>query len=133
MQFLVSVFLEENSLVVHEIIGQVQQILRKYIIGLFIEMCVVSLVVCIAFWALGIKYAILLGIITGLFNVIPYIGIFLAAAISLLITFATVPGNIAAVIHPTPPGRQISYCRVSSAPRSKSTPSSPYLEWYWVK
>lgn len=89
MQFLVSVFLEENSMVVHDIVEQVQQILRKYIIGLFIEMCIVSLVVCIAFWALGIKYAILLGIITGLFNIIPYVGIFLAAAISLLITFAT--------------------------------------------
>jgi predicted PurR-regulated permease PerM len=89
MQFLVSVFLEENSLVVHDIVEQVQQILRKYIIGLFIEMCIVSVVVCIAFWALGIKYSILLGIITGLFNIIPYVGIFLAAAISLLITFAT--------------------------------------------
>ena len=89
MQFLISVFLEENSLVVHDIIEQVQQILRKYIIGLFIEMCIVSVVVCIAFWALGIKYAILLGLITGLFNIIPYIGIFSAMLISVLITFAT--------------------------------------------
>ncbi len=89
MHFLVSVFLEENSLVVHEIVEQVQHILRKYITGLFIEMCIVSLVVCIAFWALGIKYAVLLGIITGLFNIIPYIGIFTAMLVSLLITFAT--------------------------------------------
>ena len=89
MHFLVSVFLEENSLVVHDIVEQVQHILRKYITGLFIEMCIVSLVVCIAFWALGIKYAVLLGIITGLFNIIPYIGIFTAMLISVLITFAT--------------------------------------------
>lgn len=89
MHFLVSVFLEENSLVVHDIVEQVQHILRKYITGLFIEMCIVSLVVCIVFWALGIKYAVLLGIITGLFNIIPYIGIFTATLISLLITFAT--------------------------------------------
>jgi putative permease len=89
MQFLISVFLEENSLVVHEIIEQVQRILRKYIIGLLIEMCIVSVFVCIVFWALGIKYAILLGLITGLFNIIPYIGIFSAMLISVLITFAT--------------------------------------------
>jgi putative permease len=89
MHFLVSVFLEENSLVVHDIIEQVQQILRKYIIGLLIEMCVVSVVVCIAFWVLGIKYAVLLGLITGLFNIIPYIGIFTAMLISVLVTFAT--------------------------------------------
>lgn len=89
MHFLVSVFLEKNSLVVHDIVEQVQQILRKYITGLFIEMCVVSVVVCIALWALGIKYAVLLGLITGLFNIVPYIGIFTAMLISVLITFAT--------------------------------------------
>jgi putative permease len=89
IHFLVSVFLEENSLVVHDIVEKVQQILRKYITGLFIEMCVVSVVVCIALWALGIKYAVLLGLITGLFNIIPYIGIFTAMLISVLITFAT--------------------------------------------
>jgi len=100
MNFLVSVFLEENSLVVHEIIEQVQQILRKYITGLLIEMCVVSVVVCVAFWILGIKYAILLGLITGLFNIIPYIGIFTALLISVLITFATsvVAGKVLLVI-----------------------------------
>jgi putative permease len=100
MHFLVSVFLEENSLVVHDIIEQVQHILRKYIIGLFIEMCVVSVVVCIALWALGIKYAVLLGLITGLFNIIPYIGIFTAMLISVLITFATaaVAGKLLLVV-----------------------------------
>jgi putative permease len=89
MNFLISVFLEENSIVVHDIIEKVQQILRKYIIGLFIEMCVVCAVVFIAFWAFGIKYAALLAIITGLLNIIPYIGIFSAMLISFLITFAT--------------------------------------------
>ncbi len=89
MNFLLSVFLEENSIVVHDIVEKVQQILRKYIIGLFIEMCVVSVVVFIAFWSFGIKYAALLAIITGLLNIIPYIGIFSAMLISFLITFAT--------------------------------------------
>jgi len=89
MNFLISVFLEENSIVVHDIVEKVQQILRKYIIGLFIEMCIVSVVVFIAFWAFGIKYAALLAIITGLLNIIPYIGIFSAMLISFLITFAT--------------------------------------------
>lgn len=89
MNFLISVFLEENSTVVHDIVEKVQQILRKYIIGLFIEMCVVSVVVFIAFWSFGIKYAALLAIITGLLNIIPYIGIFSAMLISFLITFAT--------------------------------------------
>lgn len=89
MKFLVSVFLDENKAVVHEIIERVQYMIRKYIIGLLIEMAIVSLVVCLVFWLLGIKYAVLLGLITGLFNIIPYIGIFSALVISSLVTFAT--------------------------------------------
>jgi putative permease len=89
MRFLESVFLEENKLIVHDIIEQVQFIIRKYIIGLLMEMAIVATVVSLAFWALGINYAILLGLITGLFNIIPYIGIFTALILSSLITFAT--------------------------------------------
>lgn len=89
MRFLISVFLEENSLVIYEIVAQVQFIIRKYILGLVLEMGIVAGVCCLAFWLLGIKYAILLGLITGLFNIIPYIGIFTALLLSTLITFAT--------------------------------------------
>ena len=89
MKFLISVFLDENTKIVHDIIEQVQSIIRKYIIGLIIEMAIVSAVVCLTFWAFGIKYAILLGLITGVFNIIPYIGIFAALIISTLITFAS--------------------------------------------
>ncbi|WP_158799125.1 AI-2E family transporter [Pedobacter sp. L105] len=89
MKFLLSVFLDENSNVVHDIIEKVQHMIRKYIIGLLIEMAIVSTVVCLVFWLLGIKYAILLGLLTGLFNIIPYIGIFSALVISSLVTFAT--------------------------------------------
>ena len=89
MKFLVSVFLDENKSVVHDIIERVQYMIRKYIIGLLIEAAIVSLVVCVAFWILGIEYAVLLGLITGLFNIIPYVGIFSALVISSLVTFAT--------------------------------------------
>lgn len=89
MKFLITVFLDENAKIVHDIIEQVQYIIRRYIIGLIIEMTIVSLIICLTFWALGIKYAILLGLITGLFNIVPYIGILTALVISTLITFAT--------------------------------------------
>ncbi|WP_345949211.1 AI-2E family transporter [Mucilaginibacter sp. PAMB04274] len=89
MKFLVSVFLEDNKTLVHDIIEQVQYIIRKYIIGLLIEMAIVAGVVSIAFFLMGIKYAFLLGLITGLFNIIPYIGILTALILSAVITFAT--------------------------------------------
>jgi len=91
MRFLESVFLDENKHMVHDIIERVQFIIRKYIIGLLIEMAIVSTAVSLVFLALGVKYAILLGLITGLFNIIPYIGIFSALVVSAAVTFATAP------------------------------------------
>ena len=93
MRFLESVFQDENKKLVHDIIEQVQFIIRKYIIGLLIEMAIVSVVVCAAFMFLGVKYAILLGLITGLFNIIPYIGIFSALIVSSAVTLATAPSQ----------------------------------------
>ncbi len=88
-KFLISVFLDENAHAVNDIVEQVQSIIRKYIVGLLTEMVIVAAVVCTVFLILGIKYAVLLGLITGLFNVVPYVGIFTALVISTLITFAT--------------------------------------------
>lgn len=89
VKFLVAVFKEENSIIVYDIIRNVQAIIRNYIVGLLIEMLVVATATSTALLILGAKYAILLGLIAGLFNVIPYIGIFTALVISVLITFAT--------------------------------------------
>ena len=88
IRFLVSVFKEENSEVVYDIIAQVQTRLRQYILGLLLEMAIVSTVGCMALLILGVKYAILLGLLTGLLNLIPYIGIFISLLLSVLVTFA---------------------------------------------
>jgi putative permease len=61
-------------------------------------MAIVATILCIVFWLLGIKYAMLLGIITGLFNIIPYIGIFTALLFSILVTFATAAGTTKIVL-----------------------------------
>jgi predicted PurR-regulated permease PerM len=88
-RFILHVFDEESTPIVHNVVESIQSILRKYIIGLILEMAIVAALACIAFWIIGVKYAILLGIITGLFNIIPYVGIFSALLLSTLITFAT--------------------------------------------
>lgn len=89
LRFLVSVFRDENSRIVYDIVGNIQSIIRQYIIGLLLEMLIVAIIATVAFYFIGVKYFALLGIITGLFNIIPYIGIFTALLLSSLITFAT--------------------------------------------
>jgi predicted PurR-regulated permease PerM len=96
LRFLVWVFSEENSAIVYDIVQNVQNILRKYILGLLLEMVVVATIACTAFLLIGVKYAMLLGLIVGLFNIVPYVGIFTALFLSSLITLAT--GNVRDVL-----------------------------------
>ena len=43
----------------------------------------------IAYTIIGIKYNFLLAIITGIFNVLPYLGILIATVLGIFVTFAT--------------------------------------------
>jgi predicted PurR-regulated permease PerM len=88
IRFLVAVFKEANSEAVYDIIAQVQSRVRQYIQGLLLEMAIVSTVGCVALLIMGVKYAVLLGLLTGLLNLIPYIGIFISLLLSVLVTFA---------------------------------------------
>src|ERR1700677_1887875 len=89
IRFLVAVFPDNNSVVVYDIIAQIQSRIRQYILGLLLEMLIVTTASCLALWILGVNYAILLGLLIGLFNLIPYIGIAIALVLSTLVTFAT--------------------------------------------
>lgn len=90
--FLTSVFKEEHADKVKDIIEQIQYIIKKYILGLFLQMLIVTILMVSILSLLGIKYSVLLGLVAGIFNLIPYLGIFTALAISVLITFATAGG-----------------------------------------
>jgi putative permease len=97
-RFLLWVFGHDSQDTVHDIAENVQGIIRQYIIGLLLEMLIVSILATAVFYFVGVKYFILLGIITGLFNIIPYIGIFSALILSSLITFATATVSSAIVV-----------------------------------
>ncbi|MEO6136266.1 MAG: AI-2E family transporter [Ginsengibacter sp.] len=90
MRFVVAAFTEKNKHIIYDISEHIKNIIRKYITGLFFEMAILVVASCIVFAILGIKYVFLLGLIVGVFNLIPYVGIFSALAISTAITFATV-------------------------------------------
>jgi predicted PurR-regulated permease PerM len=89
IRFLVSVFRDENSNVVYAIIAQIQSRIRQYILGLLLEMVIVATASSLALWILGVNYWFLLGLLIGLFNLVPYIGIASALVLSTLVTFAT--------------------------------------------
>lgn len=88
-QFIISIFHNQHFERVNEGIMEIQKIIKEYISGLFIQIIIVSSFTSILLSVLGVKYAILLGVLTGLMNVIPYVGIIFSCLIACLISFAT--------------------------------------------
>lgn len=89
IRFIVAVFPEKYSLTVYDIASEVEYIVKRYLFGIFIQMSLITVLATAGFTIIGIKYAFLLGLITGIFNVIPYIGILTSLLLSCIVTFAT--------------------------------------------
>lgn len=65
------------------------EIFFKFVASQFLDAIVVGILVSIAMTIMGVKYALLLGFLIGLFNMIPYFGAIIAVAISAIITLIT--------------------------------------------
>ena len=89
LRFVLALFHDDHTPIVRETVTRIQYIIRKYILGLLIQMAIVATLSCTVFTILSIKYAFLLGMLTGILNIIPYIGIFTSLLLSVLVTFAT--------------------------------------------
>ena len=70
-------------------VDSTNRIFFKFISGQLIDAIVVGILVTIAMSIIGVKYAILLGFMIGLFNIIPYFGAIIAVVISIIITIIT--------------------------------------------
>jgi predicted PurR-regulated permease PerM len=89
MEFIHRLFAASNQSQLSEIVTQTKSVVQRYLIGLVIEAVIVATLNSVALLILGIDYAVLLGIIGALVNVIPYIGGVLAVALPMMIALAT--------------------------------------------
>jgi len=83
----------DNHGTLANILLNVKMVVQSYIVGLLIQMLVVSSLTAGGLMLIGVEYAIFLGVITALLNLIPYIGIMMATLITLLATLVT-PNNL---------------------------------------
>ncbi len=89
IEFVHRLFGVHNNTNVSEILIETKTIVQNYLIGLFIEFIIIAILNSIGLLILGIEYAILLGIIGALLNVIPYIGGVIAVALFMIIALIT--------------------------------------------
>jgi predicted PurR-regulated permease PerM len=87
-EFVSRMLQRDNRSVVSEVIIEIKTLVQKYLIGLLLEAALVAVLNAAALLILGVPYAILIGLIGALLNVIPYIGGLIAIAIPMLIAFA---------------------------------------------
>ena len=69
--------------------NRTNEIFLKFLSSQLLDAIVVGILTSIAMSLLGVKYAVLLGIMIGLFNMIPYFGAIIAIIVATLITFIT--------------------------------------------
>lgn len=92
LNFLYEVFSEENTRQVGDILTQTKTAIQSYMVGLLLEALVVAVLNSIALLILGVDYAILLGVIGAILNMIPYLGGIIAIALPVLIATVTKDG-----------------------------------------
>ena len=92
LNFLFEVFSSRNTRYVSEILQETKSAIQSYIIGLLIEASIVAFLNSVALMLLGVPYAILLGGIGAILNMIPYVGGVIAIALPVLMATVTMDG-----------------------------------------
>jgi predicted PurR-regulated permease PerM len=92
LNFLYEVFAEKNSKDVGVVLTQTKRAIQSYMFGLLLEALIVAALNSVALIILGVEYAILLGILGAILNVLPFIGGVIAALLPLIIVTLTKDG-----------------------------------------
>ncbi len=76
---------------VRELVSQIKTVIQRYLVGLVIEATMMAIMNTAALLIIGIEYALILGILAALLNVIPYIGGIIAVALPMMVALVTKP------------------------------------------
>lgn len=74
---------------VEEVVRESQTIIKSYLVGLLIQITYISILLGGILFFIGIKHAILIGVIFALLNLIPYVGALIGNIIGVLLTLTS--------------------------------------------
>lgn len=92
LKFLYEIFGDSDTVKVAEVLQETKGAVQHYMIGLLREGIVVALLNTTALFLLGVKYAVLLGIMAALLNLLPYIGGVIAILLPVIVATITKEG-----------------------------------------
>jgi predicted PurR-regulated permease PerM len=89
IEFFHRVFGSGNRDKVGKVINLIKSLIQSYLIGLLIQVAIISVMYSVGLLILGIEYAIILGIMGAFLNLIPYLGSIIAAALPMIVAMGT--------------------------------------------
>lgn len=98
LDFLFQVFQEKHSLQVAEILSETKSAVQSFMVGLLIETFIVCIMNSVALLLIGVPSAIVIGVIGGILNILPYIGGIVAIALPVLMVTITREGYSAQLL-----------------------------------
>jgi predicted PurR-regulated permease PerM len=90
-KFLLMSFQKGDNKQVRETLKSIESIIHSYIVGLLIQFTYMTILLGGTLFLFGIKYALLIGVIFALLNLIPYVGAFIGNIIGVLLTLSSTP------------------------------------------
>ena len=98
LDFLFNVFSEKHSLRVAEILSETKSAVQSFMQGLMIETAIVCTLNSLALLIIGVPSAVVIGVIGGILNLLPYIGGVIAIALPVLMVTITRDGYSAQLL-----------------------------------
>jgi predicted PurR-regulated permease PerM len=80
---------EKEHFTVHQIIHRIKELVQSYLSGVIIVIFIVGVIISTGLEIIGVPYALFLGAVAGILNVIPYLGILTAASLSVVMATIT--------------------------------------------
>ncbi len=89
LDFIHKLFADSQQAQVGLVVTQTKTVIQSYLTGLMIEIALVATLDAIGLLILGIQYAVVIGVLGAMLNLIPYIGGLVAVAIPMMIALVT--------------------------------------------
>jgi predicted PurR-regulated permease PerM len=88
-KFLLKLINPKDQQTLMSILGEIRIVIQSYLVGLIIEMGVVAGLMMIGLMIVKVPYVVLLGLITAVLNLIPYVGVLIAGCIAIMVALTT--------------------------------------------
>ena len=88
IMFTIKIFDDKHASIVARVVSKIREVIHQYVSGLLIETSCVAVLNSVGLLIIGAPYAILLGVIGAILNLIPYIGGLISLVLTAIVTLS---------------------------------------------